>query len=474
MKISWMILGSLFAMSVTTACSDNSTSSTPQTVKVAIRVVNPEQAQSSLVTEVVPSFVGLGVGEGAARTSHSLNIYETTTVEVPVGTVLFRAKLVSALATNTTRVMYVSQASQTVSVTSATTEVTLGFEPYTAAEQVNVYGLVHTSNTVPAANTEVSVQDPASGAWLAAPGNTSLALTNSAGAFGFSLPLNAFLTNGNLTLRVVSGANTRVLTLPANTNGKPGVTLPYINLSGASEGVVPAFTNLTDFDNDGTPNAMEITAGTNPFSELSGQAGPQGPQGPAGGAAKVRNAAGTEFSVLGSSSSELLLKFSDGVLFPYSATSSPGGYSWYGYSNTGRGVVSRCTNAAGVDFSSSNCGYAANNPWPYNWEACYFDNSACTGTCYVPFKPVANRIIPACIESSSGGTGCVDFRKTTGQEALTTSFVPTHYREFMSYSSCSSISSGGGTATFWAIPTTQQYTFPAGVTYPLGTLYLVE
>jgi hypothetical protein len=270
---------------------------------------------------------------------------------------------------------------------------------------------------------------------------------------------------------VVSGANTRVLTLPANTNGKPGVTLPYINLSGASESVVPAFTNLTDFDNDGTPNAMEITAGTNPFSELSGQAGPEGPQGPAGGAgsSKVRTAGGAELTVLWSYGSSMILSSSDGMLFPYPGSSN----IWSAYSSFYPLMIPRCTNAAGVDFSG-NCGNAAGNPWPYYYEACYFDNSACTGTCYVPFKPVAKRIVPACMESSSGGSGCLDLRKTTGQEALTTSFVPTHYREFMSYSSCSSISSGGGTATFWAIPTTQQYTFPAGVTYPLGTLYLVE
>ncbi len=470
MRSSAVLLGFAFSSLFFAACSQSETAPQTKLIQVKIELAQTSSRAHELITSVVPSFVGLGVGEGASRKSHQLSTTTSTTIEVPVGAIAFRSTLVSTLAEQTSRVMYVSQSSQTVNITPETTEITLSFSNYVPTEQVNVYGLIHESSAEPASNAQVSVQDPLSGAWLVAPGYNSLALTNEKGAFGFSLPLSKFLSQGSLTLRVVNGGVAKTLLLPVNANGKPGVTLPSINLTGSSESVVPTFTNLTDFDNDGTPNTVELSLGTNPFSELSGQAGPVGPAGPAGSGVRLKTADGGIVSLFFGGGSSSLLKFSDGVIFPNGSS----GFEWSTYSMTYPWKLPLCTNAAGTDFSTY-CGNAAGNSSPYYYNACYYNTTDCTGTCLVPFKPVANRLIPACVGASSGGGTCTttDFRKTTGQETSATA-APNSYKEFYSSALCTPVTSPSGTPTFWALPESQKYTFPAGITYPLGTLYLVE
>ncbi len=517
------------------SCSGRSSVSPSKKVHVHIDLgYGPRSSGLGLTTSVEPAFAGLGVGAAATQTSYGLNLGDDTVVEIPQGNIPLRATLVSWSTLGNQRVMYVSQASQVENITADTTEVTLTFANYVANEQVNVYGLVHKSDTVPAADALVSVQDPFSGAWLVAPASTALSVTNSHGAFGFSLPLAAFSAAGNITLRIVSGSDSRILLLPANPNGKPGVTLPYINLSGASENVKPTYTNPTDFDLDGTPNSVEIAAGTNPFSELSGQAGPAGPAGPTGAAGatgsagasgatgptgatgpqgpglsvvQVKNAAGTVFpavrgSIGGAGDFSGLLRFSDATLFP---TDSMGNFNWYSYNSnaipvsvpasSGSGkyywsvsttepLVSVCANASGQASSGGGCGYLAGNSYPYNYEACYFDNSSCDGTCYLPFKPVASRLIPVslCVSSGASGGGCsgYDIRKALGSEQLLAiasgAASPAYYKNFYSGASCYSTntSSAGSAISLWAIPSSQSYAFPTGVSYPLGQLYLVE
>lgn len=482
---------SLCLASVVAACSGRSVDNAPKKVRLKIELGGEaNNSQLGFASTVEPSFVGLGVGPDGAQTSYTINLSGENIVEVATGDIPFKATLVSRSTLGDKRLMYVSKATQTVSVNSSTTEVTLVFADYVPTEQVNVYGLVHSSDSNPAANAQISVQDPFSGAWLVAPASAALTESNTHGAFGFSLPLSYFTSAGNIALRVVTPQGSRVLSIPANSNGKPGVTLSYINLTGASETVQPSFTNLTDFDNDGTSNSLEITLGTNPFSELSGQAGatgptgPVGPTGPAGASGSgtmVRNAAGAVFELLWGSNFQKILKLADGVVFPYSTSD---GIWWYGYRDWAPFSFKQCTDAGGTDLGM-NCGTGTGNPYPYNWENCYFawDDNTCSGSCLLPFKPVNNRLLPVCsVSASSGGGSCTvaDIRKTTGAEVSTTFTVgvssPGYYRGFSSYATCQpvSVSSGGGTATFWSVPTSQGYTFPAGVTFPLGTLYLVE
>jgi hypothetical protein len=482
----------LFAFS--TACSDHRKEASPSKVKIHINLGSgPQTETAGLLTEVAPAFAGVGVGDGESRASIALNLSGDTTLDVPRGeSVPFRATLVAWSTTDGKRVMYVSQATQNERIVDSTTEVTLVFGNYTPVEQVNVYGLVHESNSAPATSAEIYARDPFSGAWLVKPSGSALATSNEHGAFGFSVPLVSLLNAGNLTLRIKHASGTRDVALPANNNGKPGVTLPYINLSGASESVSPTFTNLTDFDADGTPNSAELLLGTDPFSELSGQAGAQGPQGaqgaqgtqgaqgPAGQngtGVRLQNAAGNIFEILGGSS-YFLAKLSDGMYFP---TNAAGTYNWHSYSNSY--PLRICTNAAGETASGGGCGsLGGNSSHPYYYDACYFYGSDCSGTCYLPFKPIANRLFPVCTASSASGGGCstFDLRKALGTESLTAvasgASSPGYYKFFYDGSSCqpTNTSSAGNALNFWPLPSSQRYALPTGLSYPIGPLYLVE
>jgi hypothetical protein len=219
------LVGATFLAANLLACSASHTEKRAQKVKVSVALPNEFQGLAQgLTTSVEPSFAGLGVGQTGAQTSYALNLSGETVVEVPQGAIPFRATLVSWSTLGNERVMYVSQASEVVNISSSTSEVVLSFGSYVPNEQVNVYGLVHASANVPAAGAQLSVQDPFSGAWLVASNAPSLATTTSSDVFGFSLPLNSFTSTGNLTLRVASGADVRVLSAPASANGKPGVT----------------------------------------------------------------------------------------------------------------------------------------------------------------------------------------------------------------------------------------------------------
>jgi ELWxxDGT repeat protein len=242
----------------------------------------PKGGESLGLTGSEPIFIGLGIREdGKSLLTQQLQPGENE-IAVPIGKELeFRASVYSRPASGGGLVYSVASARATIFADpKQLAELTLQFEPYRQARLVNVYGLVHETATRPKSGAQVSVKDPISGAVIRLEGLNSFSTTDAFGSYAFAFPVGLPFSSDVINV-VLDGQEATERTLALSDKGLPGYTLEAINLS--NDGVVvPAFANQNDFDNDGTLNLVEITSGTNPFSELSGAKGDKGERGDKG------------------------------------------------------------------------------------------------------------------------------------------------------------------------------------------------